>query len=121
MVEDLPHGNQIPQDQDESDLDALKQRIRDAKVAAGIDVPEKAGEQGIQPPSMSRIGSDFVATILACLGIGWLFDNQLGTAPWGIIVMLFGGVLVGGMNIWRVLNGIKPTVEWRAPDDKRRK
>ena len=121
MVDD-PHDNEAkPQRSDQTELDALAERIRDAKIAAGLETPVKKEEPAASPLRWSRIGTDFLATVLVTMGLGWLIDVQFDTKPWGMLLMLFSGFGVGIMNIWRVLNGMKPTLEWRAPMKRERR
>jgi len=48
-----------------------------------------------------RLSTEFVVAILVGVGIGWAFDYFLGTAPWGMIVMLPLGFIAGVRNIMR--------------------
>ena len=48
-----------------------------------------------------RLGSEFVAGVLVGAGLGWGIDRLLGTAPWGMIVLLLLGFGAGIANMMR--------------------
>lgn len=48
-----------------------------------------------------RMSSEFVAGVIAGVGLGWLFDRGLGTSPWGMIVFLLLGFAAGVYNVMR--------------------
>jgi ATP synthase protein I len=48
-----------------------------------------------------RLSTEFVVAILVGVGIGWAIDYFLGTAPWGMIIMLPLGFIAGVRNIMR--------------------
>ena len=58
-----------------------------------------------------RIGAEFVAAILVGSAIGYVIDLGLGTAPWGLLIMLMVGFAAGILNVTRVVaefNARKP-------------
>lgn len=58
-----------------------------------------------------RIGAEFVAAILVGSAIGYVIDLGLGTAPWGLLIMLMVGFAAGILNVTRVVaefNAQKP-------------
>lgn len=85
------------QDAKTDQLDELKLRIAKAqKVSEGT---YGAKGDGATPQVKAwarvlRIGIDFISTVLAGLGLGWFADEQLGTAPWGLISLLLVGFVV---------------------------
>jgi F0F1-type ATP synthase assembly protein I len=69
-----------------------------------------AGPQERPPTLMSGVASmgaawgmafDFVVTILAGLGLGWLFDRWQGSSPWGILAGLGVGFVAAFVRIIR--------------------
>jgi ATP synthase protein I len=49
-----------------------------------------------------RIGLELVVSVFVGAGLGWAFDNWLGTQPWGLIAFLFLGFAAGVMNVFRI-------------------
>jgi ATP synthase protein I len=47
------------------------------------------------------VALDFVFSVLAGAGVGWLFDRWRGTMPWGLLVGLALGFVVGFLRIVR--------------------
>jgi ATP synthase protein I len=106
-------------DPERDKLDALAARIRQAGEKAGIRPPETA-KTNRNTASVTRIGSDFVVTVLVCTGLGWLADREMGTTPWGIVAMLFIGFAAGVMNVWRALEGQRKQEEDERPEEDKR-
>jgi ATP synthase protein I len=74
-----------------TDEDSLARRIAAARAADparkdGAKQGENAGWQA---------ASEFIGSMLAGAFIGWFFDRQVGTGPWGLIVMLLLGFVTG--------------------------
>lgn len=86
-------------------LDALDERLRTAreqeekrtKPAAGADADEnyRAG---------NRVLADLLGGIVGGVFLGWVIDHFAGTAPWGLLVMMFLGIFVAFRNIIRMSN-----------------
>lgn len=79
---------------DDRNKDELDRRIAQAKAASERGVTNAEGR------AESRgwaIGIEFVGAVLVSTAIGYLFDRYagLGTAPWGMIVMLVLGFAAG--------------------------
>ncbi|HEU0067449.1 MAG TPA: AtpZ/AtpI family protein [Sphingomonas sp.] len=100
MAEDGPgrefHGADDPR------LSALDERLREVRV-------KEAARTGQVAPSAERGYSQGNRVIAALIGslvggalIGWLIDRWFGTAPWGLIVMLFLGIAVAFRQIIRI-------------------
>lgn len=54
-----------------------------------------------------RLSTEFIAGIIVGGGAGWAFDKWLGTAPWGMIVLLMLGFGAGVMNVVRAAGLMK--------------
>ncbi|PZM07759.1 AtpZ/AtpI family protein [Rhizobium tubonense] len=48
-----------------------------------------------------KLSSEFIAAIIAGAVLGYLFDRFVGTAPWGMIVLLLLGFCAGVLNVLR--------------------
>lgn len=90
---------------DQDKLTHLATRIREAEARANGEPP-----QGQEAESASgaetqggHIGMDMLATLLASMFLGWVFDRGFGTEPWGLIAMIPIGFAIMLVNIWRVL------------------
>jgi ATP synthase protein I len=52
----------------------------------------------------SRVLSYLLGGILGGAAVGWAIDQLAGSSPWGLLVMLFLGIVVGFRNIIRISN-----------------
>ncbi|PWE57991.1 F0F1 ATP synthase assembly protein [Metarhizobium album] len=48
-----------------------------------------------------KLSSEFIAAIIVGALLGYLFDRFVGTAPWGMIVLLLLGFCAGILNVLR--------------------
>lgn len=85
-------------------IDALEERLRAAR---------EREDQRNQPKATGadanyRMGNRVLADLLGGIGggalIGWVIDRFAGTAPWGLLVMMFLGIIVAFRNIIRMAN-----------------
>ena len=85
-------------------IDALEERLKAAR---------EREEQRSQPKATGadanyRMGNRVLADLLGGIGggalIGWVIDRFAGTAPWGLLVMMFLGIIVAFRNIIRMAN-----------------
>jgi ATP synthase protein I len=74
-----------------ADEDSLARRIAAARAAeSGRKDGAKKGEN-----AGWQVASEFIGAMLAGGFIGWFIDRQLGTGPWGLILMLMLGFATG--------------------------
>jgi len=67
-----------------------------------------------------RVGTEIVAALMVGVGIGWVLDTWLGTAPWMMVLFFFLGSAAGVFNVYRAVNGMGMTPGFRkdnGPDD----
>lgn len=85
-------------------LASLERRL-DAVDGAGDGQVAGKGDGGY------RLGNRVLAELLGgMIGgalFGWLIDRLFGTAPWGLLALLFAGIVVAFRNIIR-LTGARP-------------
>ncbi|ASP37127.1 MULTISPECIES: AtpZ/AtpI family protein [Stappiaceae] len=78
----------------------LNRKLDDFKA-----VEEKAAKKSQSTSSgyaqAMKLSSEFIAGILVGAGIGWVADQWLGTAPFGLIVFLLLGFAAGVLNVLR--------------------
>jgi ATP synthase protein I len=48
-----------------------------------------------------KLSSEFIAAIIVGAVLGYLFDRFVGTAPWGMIILLLLGFCAGVLNVLR--------------------
>ena len=74
--------------------DDLDQRIADAKAASNRGV---SSAQGNAESRGWAIGIEFVGAVLVSGFLGWALDKYagLGTAPWGMVILLLLGFAAG--------------------------
>lgn len=101
MSEDKPAREPIVED---ARIDALEERLKTAQQredernrpqATGADANYRSG---------NRVLADLLGGILGGAVIGWAIDWFAGTSPWGLLVMLFLGIIVAFRNIIRTAN-----------------
>jgi ATP synthase protein I len=50
----------------------------------------------------SKVLSELIGGIGGGALIGWVIDHFAGTSPWGLLVMMFLGIIVAFRNIIRI-------------------
>ena len=83
-------------------IDALDQRLKAARKRE----EERSKPQVQGADANYRMGNRVLADLLGGIGggalIGWVIDRFAGTAPWGLLVMMFLGIIVAFRNIFRM-------------------
>lgn len=101
MSDEKPAREPIAED---ARIDALEARLKAAREreekrnrpqVKGADANYRSG---------NRVLADLLGGIFGGLVIGWAIDRFAGTAPWGLLVMLFLGIIVAFRNIIRAAN-----------------
>ena len=85
-------------------IDALDERLKAAR--------EREDQRNLTPAPQAdanyRLGNRVLGELLGGLVggalIGWVIDHFAGTKPWGLLVMLFLGIIVAFRNIIRISN-----------------
>lgn len=101
MSEEPPAREPIGED---ARIDALEERLRAAREREDRRNQPKA--TGVD--ANYRMGNRVLADLLGGIGggalIGYVIDRFAGTAPWGLLVMMFLGIIVAFRNIIRMAN-----------------
>jgi len=92
------------------DLEALSDRLRDARGAARPD------EDGPRRRSRAegvawRLAVEMVSAFAVCGFIGWWLDKWFGTLPWAMLTGLLLGGVAGLTNAFRVARAIQKDAE----------
>ncbi|MXP40954.1 F0F1 ATP synthase assembly protein I [Altererythrobacter soli] len=99
MSDEKPEQDPIGED---ARIDALEERLKAARERE--EQRNKPQVQGAD--SGYKLGNRVLAELLGgMLGgalIGWVIDRFAGTSPWGLLVMLFFGIVVAFRNIIRI-------------------
>jgi len=76
---------------------ARKQEDKRTKPVVGAEADEnyRAG---------NRVLAELLGGIVGGVFLGWVIDHFAGTAPWGLLVMMFLGIFVAFRNIIRMSN-----------------
>ena len=85
-------------------IDALEGRLKAARERE-----EQRNRPQVQGADANyRMGNRVLAELLGGIGggalIGWVIDRFAGTSPWGLLVMMFLGIIVAFRNIIRISN-----------------
>jgi len=101
MSDEKPAREPIGED---ARIDALEQRL-----SAANEREEQRNRPRVQAADANyKLGNRVLAELLGgLLGgavIGWVIDYFAGTSPWGLLVMLFLGIIVAFRNIIRISN-----------------
>ncbi|WP_336977789.1 AtpZ/AtpI family protein [Altererythrobacter fulvus] len=85
-------------------IDALDERLKAARERE-----EQRNKPQVQGADANyRTGNRVLAELLGGIGggalIGWVIDRFAGTSPWGLLVMMFLGIIVAFRNIIRISN-----------------
>ena len=85
-------------------IDALDERLKAARERE-----EQRNQPQVQGADANyRMGNRVLADLLGGIGggalIGWVIDRFAGTSPWGLLVMMFLGIIVAFRNIIRISN-----------------
>ena len=85
-------------------IDALEGRLKAARERE-----EQRNKPQVQGADANyRMGNRVLAELLGGIGggalIGWVIDRFVGTSPWGLLIMLFFGIVVAFRNIIRISN-----------------
>lgn len=66
-----------------------------------------------------KLSSEFISAVVVGAVLGYLFDRFVGTAPWGLIVLLLLGFGAGVLNVMRAAGKVaRPSFEGRDSDRK---
>ena len=88
---------------EDSRLVSLEERLDRAEAA---EAKRSAVNAGPETDANYKLGNRVLAELLGGLIggalFGWLIDRFAGTSPWGLLVMLFLGIIVAFRNIIRL-------------------
>ena len=86
-------------------IDALEKRLKAAQEREEERTKPVAGVEADANYRMgSRVMTELLGGIIGGGLIGWVIDHFAGTSPWGLLVMLFLGIIVAFRNIIRISN-----------------
>ncbi len=84
-------------------IDALEARL---KAAREREEQRNQPVAGGEADANYRMGNRVLAELLGGIGggalIGWVIDQFAGTKPWGLLVVMFLGIIVSFRNIIRM-------------------
>lgn len=89
-------------------LEDLDARLKKARGESEKTPTRERKERGLgqHPAALAfRVGMELVSAFAVGLGIGWLLDRWLGTAPWLMVVFILLGGAAGILNVIRVAGG----------------
>ncbi len=101
MNDDEPPREPIAED---ARIDALEKRLKAAQEREDVRNRPQIKGADANYRSGNRVLADLLGGVLGGLVIGWVIDHFAGTAPWGLLVMLFMGIASAFRNIFRMVN-----------------
>jgi len=85
-------------------IDALEERLKAAREREERrNLPQVQGTDANYRMG-NRVLAELLGGIVGGALIGWVIDRFAGTSPWGLLVMLFLGIVVAFRNIIRISN-----------------
>ena len=88
------------------ELNDFEQRLNSTKKSI-VDRDNQAFNQGSAYSFGFRLVTDLVVGVLSGVGIGWLLDYWLGTAPWFLLFFMPLGMIAGIMNVIRAAKSVE--------------
>ena len=88
---------------DDARIDALEARLAAARER---EAQRNKPIAGAEADANYRMGNRVLAELIGGIGggvfIGWVIDRFAGTSPWGLLVVMFLGIVVSFRNIIRM-------------------
>jgi ATP synthase protein I len=101
MSEEKPAREPIAED---ARFDALEARLKAAREREEERNQPKVQGADANYRMGNRVLADLLGGIFGGFVIGWVIDHFAGTSPWGLLVMLFLGIIVAFRNVIRSAN-----------------
>ena len=102
MIDEPDARNPVGED---ARLDALDERLRAAREQEEKRTKPVAGAEADENyRAGNRVLAELLGGIVGGVFLGWVIDHFAGTAPWGLLVMMFLGIFVAFRNIIRMSN-----------------
>lgn len=100
MSDEQPARDPIGED---ARIDALDERLKAAKEREEErSRPSGSGHADANYRLGNRVLSELIGGIGGGALIGWVIDHFAGTSPWGLLVLMFLGIIVAFRNIIRI-------------------
>jgi ATP synthase protein I len=100
MNDDQPARDPVGED---TRIEALEARL---KAAREREDQRNKPSGGAEADANYRMGNRVLAELLGGIGggafLGWVIDHFAGTTPWGLLVVMFLGIIVSFRNIIRM-------------------
>ena len=94
--------------------DDREESLEKRRAQLGAELASKRREAGVERASEAqaevsrkgyaqamKLSSEFIAAIIVGAVLGYVLDRFVGTAPWGMIVLLLLGFCAGVLNVLR--------------------
>ena len=102
MIDEPDARNPVGED---ARLDALDERLRVAREQEEKRTKPVGGAEADENyRAGNRVLAELLGGIVGGVFLGWVIDHFAGTAPWGLLVMMFLGIFVSFRNIIRMSN-----------------
>lgn len=92
-------------EKEDARIDALDRRLQAARER---EEERNRPAAGMEADANYRIGNRVLAELIGGIGggafLGWVIDHFAGTSPWGLLAVMFLGIIVAFRNIIRISN-----------------
>ncbi|MDM9626570.1 AtpZ/AtpI family protein [Rhizobium sp. S152] len=99
----------------------LGAKLATRRIEAGKDEADEARAEVSRKgyAQAMKLSSEFISAVVVGAVLGYLFDRFVGTAPWGLMVLLLLGFGAGVLNVMRAAGKVsKPSPASRSDDNK---
>lgn len=104
--DDLPQERRKPSEPAVTSLFSDEERPEDEPFILSESEPQSMAENVRQSGLAYSAGIALVASVVFMLMIGWGADLLLGTSPWGIVIGIVIGALIGFVQLFRITSQI---------------
>ncbi|AJD40283.1 F0F1 ATP synthase assembly protein [Rhizobium sp. SEMIA 4085] len=99
----------------------LGAKLRAKRIDAGEDEANEARAEVSRKgyAEAMKLSSEFISAIVVGALLGYLLDRFVGTAPWGLIVLLLLGFCAGVLNVLRAAGKVAKPEPGEAENGKK--
>jgi ATP synthase protein I len=99
----------------------LGAKLATKRVEAGKDEADEARAEVSRKgyAQAMKLSSEFISAIVVGAVLGYVFDRFVGTAPWGLMILLLLGFGAGVLNVMRAAGKVATPAPGDRDNDKK--